>query len=147
MEITQSTYIDRPINAVFALAGDPSNDSSWATVMVESRMTSEGPLEKGATLIQVLRFLGKRIEARCEVTEYEPGSRVAFTMQAASNRGAHERTFEVADGGTRVTMLTRGDSSGLFKLADPVLKRMATKQMAADLTVLKELLEAGEAAA
>ena len=142
MEISSSTVINRPIAEVFALAGDPAKDSSWATVMVESRMTSDGPIEKGAQLVQVLRFLGKRVEAQCEVTEYEPDHRVAFTMVAGPNRGANERTFEAVDGGTRVSMVTRGDSTGLFKLADPVLKRMATKQMAADLNVLKELLEA-----
>ena len=146
MEITDSVVIARPVEDVFAYAGDPANDSSWATVMVESRMTSDGPVEKGSTLVEVLRFLGKRIETECEVTEYEPDSRIAFTMIAGPNKGAHERTFESVEGGTRVTLLTRGDSSGLFKLADPVLKRMGTRQMAADLAILKELLESDAAA-
>ena len=141
MEITHSVVIESPVEEVFAYAGDPANDSSWATVMVESRMTSDGPVQKGSTLVEVMRFLGKRIETECEVTEYEANSRIAFTMVAGPNKGAHERTFESAEGGTRVTMLTRGDSTGLFKLADPVLKRIAAKQMAADLGILKELLE------
>lgn len=141
IEITESVVVDRPIDEVFAYAGDPTNDSSWATVMVESRMTSDGPIQKSSTFVQVLRFLGKRLEARCEVTEYEPVGRIGFTMVMGPNKGAHERTFEEAENGTRVTLLTRGDSSGLFKLADPVLKRVATKQMAADLGVLKELLQ------
>jgi uncharacterized protein YndB with AHSA1/START domain len=141
MEVTDSVVINRPIHEVFAYAGDPSNDSSWATVMVESRMTSDGPLQKGSTLVEVLRFLGKRVETRCEVTEYEPDSRIAFTMEAVANKGRHERTFETAGDGTRVTLRSSGDSTGLFKLADPVLKRMGTRQMAADLGILKELLE------
>jgi uncharacterized protein YndB with AHSA1/START domain len=144
---TRAREDSNPAAEVFALAGDPTNDPSWATVMVESRMTSEGPVQKGATLVQVLRFLGKRIEAQCEITEYEPNSRVAFTMIAGPNAGVNERTFEAVDAGTRVTMVTRADSTGVFKLADPVLQRMATKQMSADLTVLKELLEAGGSAA
>lgn len=142
LEITDSVVIDRPIDEVFAFAGDPTNDSSWATVIVESRLTSDGPLEKGATLVQVLRFLGKRLEAQCEVTEYEEAHRVAFTMEMGANKGAHERTFEAVEGGTRVTLLTRGDSTGLFKIADPLLKRVATRQMAADLSILKELVSA-----
>ncbi|HVM18617.1 MAG TPA: SRPBCC family protein [Egibacteraceae bacterium] len=147
IEITQSTLIDRPVEEVFKLAGDPSNDETWATVMVETRQVSAGPIEKGTMLVQVMRFLGKRLETQCEVTEYEQDSRVAFSMALGPNRGTHERTFEEVDGGTRITLVTRGDSTGLFKLADPVLKRMATKQMAADLAILKELLEAGEPAA
>lgn len=141
IEVTDSVVINRPVDEVFAYAGNPANDSSWATVMVESRLTSEGPIQKGTTLVEVLRFLGKRIETQCEVTEYDQGRRIAFTMDAPGNKGEHERSFEAVDGGTRVTLLTRGDSSGLFKLADPVLKRVATKQMASDLAILKELLE------
>src|SRR3712207_2705055 len=107
MEISSSTVINRPVEEVFGLAGDPSKDSSWATVMVESRLTSQGPIQKGAELVQVLRFLGKNIAATCEITEYEPNSRVAFTMVAGPNTGANERTFEAVDGGTRFSMVTR----------------------------------------
>lgn len=142
MEVTDSVVINRPVGEVFAYAGNPANDSLWATVMVESRMTSEEPLQKGSTLVEVLRFLGKKIETQCEITEYEPNARVAFTMEAPGNKGTHERTFEPVGNGTRVRLTTAGDSSGLFKLADPVLKRMATRQMASDLAILKELLEA-----
>ena len=110
--------------------------------MIEFRTIAEGPVQKGARIVQVLRFLGKRIEAQCEITEYEPSSRVAYTMVAGPNSGVNERTFEEVEGGTRFTMVTRGENSGLFKLADPVLKRLAANQMAADLAVLKELLEA-----
>ena len=141
MEISHSTFINRPVAEVFALAGDPAQDSSWATVMVESRLISEGPVQKGSELVQVLRVLGTRLESRCEITEYEPNHRIAFTVTSGPSGGANERTFEALDGGTRFTMVMRGDSKGLFKVADPVLKRMASKQMAADLDILKELLE------
>lgn len=50
-------------------------------------------------------------------------------------------TFQAVDGATRVTMLTRGDSTGLFKIANPLLQRIGSRQMAADLAVLKDLLE------
>ncbi len=145
IEIMHSVVVDRPVDEVFAYAGDPTNDASWATVMVESELTSQGPLGKGTAFRQVLRFLGKRLPVECEVTEYEAGRRIAFTMDMAggANKGAHERTFERVNGGTRVTLRTSGDSSGLFKLADPVLQRVAQRQMAADLGNLKEILEAG----
>ncbi len=44
MDVTDSITINRPLEEVFAFAGDPSNDPAWATVMVESRITSDGPL-------------------------------------------------------------------------------------------------------
>lgn len=99
LDISHSVIIDRPVQEVFAYAGDPTNDDQWATVVVESRKTSDGPLAKGATLVQVLRFLGKRIETECEVTDHEQDRRIAFTMVAGSNRGAHER--DLPGGGRR----------------------------------------------
>lgn len=142
MKITESVIIDRPIDEVFAYAGEPSNDPQWSTAFVEARMTSDGPLAKGSTFTEQMRFLGKRFDIECEVTEYEPGQRVAFNVAAGSNTGVHVRTFEPMDSGTRVTLLTEGDSSGMFKIADPVLTKVGTRQMAADLHVLKAIIEA-----
>lgn len=141
MKITDSVTIDRPIDEVFAYAGDPSNDPQWSNTIVEARPSSDGPLIKGSTLTQQIRFAGKRIEVDCEISEYEPERRVAFTMVAGSNTGQHLRTFESVDGGTQVTLSTEGDSSGLFKIADPVLNKIGTRQMGADLHTLKAILE------
>lgn len=142
-EVSYSVVIDRPVDEVFAYAGDPVNDPAWTSVIIASEVTSEGPLAKGSTLRQVMRFLGKRIDTRCEVTEYEPGRRLAFTMLADGPNGEHERTFESVDASTRVSLRTRGETAGVFKLADPLVQRIGQRQMATDLANLKDLLEAG----
>ena len=144
MRITDSIIIDRPIEEVFAYAGDPSNDPVWSTAFLDTRITSDGPLAKGSTLIQEMRFLGKRIEIDCEVTEYEPGRRVAYNMAVGHNKGAHVRTFESVEGGTEFTLLTEGDAGGLFKVAEPVLNKVGTRQLGADLHALKAMLESTE---
>ena len=141
MQITDSVIIDRPIDEVFAYAGDPSNDPQWSAAFVEARISSDGPLAKGATLTEQMRFLGKRFDVECEITEYEPGQRVAFNMAAGANTGFHVRTFESVDGSTQVTLLTEGDASGLFKIAEPVLNKVGTRQMTADLHALKAIIE------
>ena len=142
MKISDSVTIERPIDEVFAYAGDPNNDPQWSTAFVEARMTSDGPLAKGSTLTEQMRFLGKRIDIDCEVTEYEPEQRVALNLVAGANTGVHVRTFETVDGGTQVTMMTEGDAGGLFKIADPVLNKVGTRQLSADLQALKAILEA-----
>ena len=60
MKITDSVIIDRPIDEVFAYAGDPSNDPQWSAAFVEARISS-GPLAKGATLTEQMRFLGEAL--------------------------------------------------------------------------------------
>ena len=142
MKITDSVIIDRPIDEVFAYAGDPTKDADWSTAFVEARMTSDGPVGKGSTFVEQLRFLGKRIDIDCELTEYEPEQRVAYALTAGSNTGTHVRTFQSVDGGTQVTFLTEGDSTGLFKIADPMLNKVGTRQLTADLLALKAMIEA-----
>lgn len=141
MKITDSVVIDRPIDEVFAYAGDPKNDPQWSTAFVDARMTSEGPVGKGSTLVEQLRFLGKRIDIDCEITEYEPGRRLEFSLAAGTNTGVHVRTFEDMGSSTKVTFLTEGDASGLFKIADPMLNKVGNRQMTAELHALKAILE------
>jgi hypothetical protein len=55
--------------------------------------------------------------------------------------------LESVEGATRFTMLGETDAHGLFKLAEPVFARMARREWASSGETLKELLEAGVAAA
>jgi uncharacterized membrane protein len=141
MRITDSVIIDRPIDEVFAYAGDPTNDAEWSTAFLDARITSDGPVAKGSTVIEQMRFLGKRIDIDCEITEYEPGRRVTYDMAVGKNKGVHVRTFESVEGGTQLTLLTEGDAGGLFKVAEPVLNKVGTRQLSADLHALKAMLE------
>lgn len=143
VDISHTVVIGRPVEEVFAYAGDPTNDPAWASVIIDSERTSEGPLAESSTLRQVFRFLGKRIAVDCEVSQYEPGRRLRLAAVAGGPKGELERTFEPVDGGTRVTLRSRGETAGLFALADPLVQRLGTRQMAADLENLKDLFEAG----
>jgi hypothetical protein len=49
--------------------------------------------------------------------------------------------FALVEGGTKVTFRGEGDSGGFFKLADPLVSRMAKRQLEADAANLKDLLE------
>jgi hypothetical protein len=51
--------------------------------------------------------------------------------------------FEDADGGTRMRIRTRGEASGFYKLAGPMLAAAVKRGVAGDLARLKAILEAG----
>ncbi len=53
-------------------------------------------------------------------------------------------TFESVDGGTRLTFVVEADTSGIIKLADPLVARMFKRQQETNLANLKDLLEAQE---
>jgi len=50
--------------------------------------------------------------------------------------------FEPVEGGTRVTMISEGETGGFFGLADSIVVRMGQRDVGADLAKLKDILEA-----
>jgi hypothetical protein len=49
---------------------------------------------------------------------------------------------DAAGGGTRFTNRVRGDASGFFKIASPLMSRMVRRSIQQDADRLKEILEA-----
>lgn len=144
MKVGVSAVIARPLAEVFALAADPANDLLWASTVAEARQTSEGPLGVGTTYAQVLRLLGRRLEITFEVTGYEPNRLLQIGRFSGRLRSAvGRRTFESAQGGTRVTFAGEGTSGMFLNLLEPLVNAAARRGATRDLAKLKALLEAG----
>jgi uncharacterized membrane protein len=142
IRVETSVHIDRPSDEVFAFISNFENNPLWQSGQVEARFTSEGPLRVGSTYDQVAKFLGRRIESTFEVLEYEPGRKV----KATSTSGSFPITFtrmveEAAGGGAQVSAVVEGDSSGFFKLAEPLLARMVQRSVKMDYRNLKQVME------
>jgi len=122
-----SVVINRPIEEVFAFVTDTEKQTEWNGELVESKKTSDDPRGVGTTFTGVVKFLGRRIEATNEVTEYEVnrkmGTKVTGPMSAV---GSH--TFESVEGGTRLTFVVEANTSGVLKFADPLIARMFKRQ-------------------
>ena len=138
----QSVVINRPSEQVFDFLANPLNDPQWSSASVEMRKTSGGPVGVGATFRQVGRFLGRRLEFALEVTAYEPNRKFGMKVTAGPIKFAGIRVLETVPDGTRVTFKGGGQSSGFFRIADPLLARAAERQLTADLAALKAVLEA-----
>ena len=138
------TTINRPIEEVFSYASQIERQPDWVSPLTESQKTSSGPTGVGTTYRQVAKFLGRRMDMECEITDYQPPTVDAF--RAKSGPLHMEMRFTLTSEGpnaTRVTQVADGESGGFFKLADPILVRTMRKQFVADLETLKTLLESG----
>ena len=66
-------------------------------------------------------------------------------VKASSTSGSFPITFtrmvEPIEGGTKVSAIIEGDSTGFFKLAEPLMKRMVQKSIDNDYANLKKVLE------
>ena len=75
------------------------------------------------------------------VTEYKRPTRYAAKTTAGPFPMHLSYTLEPAEGGTSVRTVSEADLGGLLKLGEPVMRRMARKQIEVDHTRLKGILE------
>jgi hypothetical protein len=88
-------------------------------------------------------MLGRRMESINEVTKYEPNRKYGFKTTSGPIPSELEWTFESVAGGTKVAFAIEAEPGGFFKLATPIIARVARRQFESNLANLKDLLEAG----
>jgi uncharacterized protein YndB with AHSA1/START domain len=142
-----TVVVERPPEEVFEFLTDLSNVPEWQSGAVNIRGPEE-PLGVGTRYVEVLRFLGRRMEATIEVTEFEPSRRFSLKTVAAPIPFAVRHLLEPEDGGgaTRIRVELEGEPGGFFKLAEPLVIRNAQRQIERDFATLKEMVEARGAA-
>ena len=140
--IEYSVMINRPVEEVFSFVTNPENNSQWVSGLIEVKLTSPGPMGVGSTGTDVRQFLGRRIESTWEVTAHEVNRKSAFKVSSGPLPMEGTWTFEPVEGGTNVTFKVEGDPGGFFKLAEPLVGRIAKRQIENDHNNLKDLLEA-----
>ena len=135
------TRIARDRSEVAAFVMDPENDTRWIEAFAEVTVLTPPPVGKGTRVSRVAQFLGKRIEYVNEITEYDPPALLAMRSVKAPFPMEVTYRFDEDGGGTRVTIHTRGDAGGFYRLAGPLLYRAVRKGVEKDLAKLKRLLE------
>ena len=137
-----SIIIQQPIEEVSRrLRIHPS--SSLEVGLIDAAITSEGPIQSGATYRFNIKAMGKALETTGQIETYEPPA--FYSWKAASGpfpMSGSIRCEAVAEG-TRITDTLEADPGGFFKLAEPLLMKQQRSQMERDLKQLKDLLEGG----
>jgi uncharacterized protein YndB with AHSA1/START domain len=140
-EFTVVTVIGRPVEDVYAVLTDVAKIPLWTPGVREARLTSDGPLAPGSTMVSAGTFLGRGYEMQGVCTELIPGKRLAYKTTAAPMYLEVEYTLDPDGDGTRVAGRYRGESRGFFKLAEPLVVRLSRKMWENAGENLKELLE------
>ncbi|HEX6389973.1 MAG TPA: SRPBCC family protein [Solirubrobacteraceae bacterium] len=140
-KLQHTITIARPVDEVWDYVMDARNDPVWHSQVVEVGRGADQPPAVGLELDEVISFLGKRMPVTLVFTEHEPKRRSAIDVRAAvPGRGAYDLAPD--DGGTRFTMTVETDAHGFFRLAEPVFKRIAQRDVVTSCERLKDLLEA-----
>lgn len=141
IDVTVNVTIARPVGDVAAYAMDPSNDPAWIGGISEAALESSPPLGPDAQVRRVAHFLGKRIDYVTEVIEHDPPRRLHMRTVSGPFPMQVTYTFEDEDGGTIMRIRNRGDATGFFRLATPLLAAMVRRSVKRDLESLKSPME------
>jgi len=135
--------IDRPVQDVFAALVDFDRVPDWNSGVTEVKRANDDPLGVGSAVIYIGKFLGRSFESPSECTEYIPDQKFSAKSTSGPFHLEIENTLEPVEGGTKMTSTFRGESRGFFKLAEPVVVRLAKNHFETSTQNFKALLEAG----
>jgi uncharacterized protein YndB with AHSA1/START domain len=142
VDVVTATVIDRPIEEVSAYATDPLNAPEWYDNIDSAEWKTDPPARVGSAVRFVARFLGRRLEYTYEISELEPGHRLV--MRSGEGPFPMETTYTwepAGDGGTRMTLRSRGEPAGFSRLVTPLLAPAMRRANRKDLAKLKSILE------
>lgn len=140
--VDESIHIDAPVGKVYEFARDPENQELISSNL--SRFAADNPtMDKGTRMEGTTRVAGRDVEWTAEVVERVENERVEIRSVEAPMGFHITWSYEEEDGGTRVTFHQDVDSLGGFfgQLADPIVTKMYSRDVRANLEKLKTLVE------
>jgi uncharacterized membrane protein len=151
MKIEESVIIHRPPEDVFAYLEVRSNDAAWMASVVKSEWLDPPEADPNAATgvgrrgRMVIKLPGHRAEFIDEVTEYQPGRRIAHQTVKGPIPLSTACICEPAGDACRATVVGAADRlpGGVFgRLAAPLVTSVIRRGFKADLARLKSILEA-----
>lgn len=146
MRVEQSIHIDRPPEDVFAFLEVRANDVAWMAAVEQSEWldptAAPGVGRRGR---MVLRMGGRHHRFVDEVTEYQPGRKIAHRTVDGPLPLDTACICQPDGDGCRATVVGAVDrlpGGVLARLAQPLVAGVLRRGFRADLATLKRLLEA-----
>lgn len=146
-KVDHTFTVEAPAAVVFEYLTDLEKGPVWQSSLLEAHLSPEGPIHKGTEISEVRKFLGRKMESTVEVTEFEQDRLFGGRVLSGPVPWEFLYSFEETNGSTRVDFHMEGEPGGFFKVAEPLVVRTVEKQLVADLSTLKELVETSSASA
>ncbi|GAB3946467.1 hypothetical protein GCM10028805_17040 [Spirosoma harenae] len=144
MTIRATTFIQRPIADVYTYLGCYENDIHWRTGVIKMKQSVRGIAQTGMYTQEVVRFMGYQAMTTAEVTAAELNRRTAFQVIDGPVKAWEQRHFEKRRNGTHFTYELTVGTTGFLKVLSPIIRLLYQRQMANDLSILKQKLERNE---
>jgi uncharacterized membrane protein len=133
--------IKRPIEEVFDYVSNLENGPEWQSGLEEVRCITDGPLGVGTHFTSVRKFMGRRLEAELELVTYDLNKEIAFKSISGAAPFEQSIFFGTTAEGARLTTVLEMQTGGLMGLAEPLIASGVKRELEADFTKLKDMLE------
>ena len=140
-----SVEIERPVEEVFGYVTVPENLPEWAGPVIEVRDVQKAApdrLRQGDKFTAAAKFLGRRFETPCEVTDYLSNRQFSFRSTGGPVPQEFTYILEPTLEGTHLTQSVEAQPGAFFRLTGPLFEAAGRRQINSDLETLKDLLEA-----
>lgn len=147
MDVTATRVIALPPQQVAEYAMDWRHDHEWTQGIKQAELTklamrdSEGDgFGVGAEVTRTAFFLGKRIDYVLRVREHRPPEVLDMTSVAGPIPMHVTYRFDPHPDGTLASIRVRGDASGYYRVAGPLMSLMVRNNLRKDLRDLQRRL-------
>lgn len=141
--ITVSVEVDRPAEAVFAYATDPSRFSEWQKGVVSGHMENAGAPQVGDRCLTTRRIGRADRGSTAELVRFDPPHQWGVRGMDGPIRAVVDVTVEpCSDSRSLLTIALDFEGHGIGRLLVPLLVRHeARREMPVNVTTLKQRLE------
>ena len=144
MRIEQVFDVARAPEIVFDYLTNPANLAEWQTSKTSVEQLTDGPPGLGTRVRERTKPPGGReFEQIVEFTEFDRPRRVHAHIVEGPYRIDGTWSFASAGDGTQVHFVAEGDLRGPMRLAQPLIKRLMSRQFAGYHENLRRRLETG----
>jgi hypothetical protein len=146
MDVTAERVIALPPDRVAAYAMDWRHDHEWTQGIRAAALSTPAPdggFGLGAEVTRTAYFLGRRIDYVLRVVGYDPPTELDMRAAAGPIPMHVTYRFDPHPEGTAASIRIRGDASGYYRLAAPLMARRVAASIQKDLRDLERRLTAG----
>ncbi len=141
-QVTVQRHIAAPVDRVFQAVAHIENFAKAVPQISNVEFLTESHVGVGTRFRETRVMHGKEASTELEVTEYEPNDRVRLVADSHGTVWDTVFTVKPANGGTDLEMVMDAKAYKLLaKLMNPLVCRMISKYVAADMDAVKAYCE------
>jgi hypothetical protein len=142
LDVTASTVIDAPPDAVARVQFDPNRDPEWIGGVDRVELVTTQPFGLGSQVRRIGGFLGRKIVWLMNVEEYEPARLVRMHARESPFPMDVDYILEPAgEAQTRASIRIQGKGGSVYGMPGFLQGPMVRRSVQGDLARLKRIVE------